>query len=804
MLLALNAVAAVTYYAPTSTTETIYLAPGGVITNHSCLLSKTSGTDVTLASLGSKGFGNPTNLSTSISTDYATFDVKKGNGKKTCKIAVTGCSKVTFCHNSDSKRIVVITATPTSGDADVVNGSISTFYTEINLDGTKSYTIDCTAIQTSDGAGSDMYVGAIVLTKYVPTSTETPSFTTDLSSAYNTDTKTTLPLSVVAAHQTGLKWYEATSTTADPANDTQLGTGASYDFSKTTAGTYYVYCRAYNENATGEKYTNSTVATITVEEAAKSDKTDLTNLVLDNGCNTAIVGTAITGYYMQGAAVPGVKSITLSDGATYAINGTTLTVTAEDGTTTQDYTYTLNPVDPLTSTVEQELDDETPWVKMATGWKSEKNSYELFKAVDEPSNMRITEGKNRAYIFVGPCDAVVITNTSSNMTTDRANSTYAVNGAAAVSVTLPKSTGSIMIPCDPSRNNMIEIVNNGTGSWGFDKVDMLTKAELDVNNTLFYGKAKNSVQLDVVHQAEAVEVTSEYADITGGKMYAFDGHASSDAAMVIYGQFNINSSGASYVHIKLDNALKAGDVIYTENGNNLLVANFYVSTTSSKGSKTYLFPYEVTAGSDLENATDLYIFKNTGYAFSVIKVVGDKVITTTVVDGAENAFATYCGSQNFTATVGTIYKGSVNGNTVTLTCVNPTGDEIIPAYTGVVISTEGNGSVTITNTSAAATADMLGNELYGTTSRIETPANCMALNSDEGKFQSYSGAYFPANKAYLVNPSSANLRVSFGEATAIKTVEAAKNNVVRYNLAGQRVNASAKGIIVVNGKKVLK
>lgn len=647
----------------------------------------------------------------------------------------------------------------------------------------------------------------IAIVTYQALSTATPLFTTDLSSEYNTDTKTALPLTVVADNKTELKWYQASTSTADPANDTQLGTGASYDFSKATAGTYYVYCRAYNENATGEKYTNSTVATITVEEAAKSDKTDLTNLVLDNGCNTAIVGTAITGYYMQGTAVPNVKSISLSDGATYAINGTTLTVTAEDGTTTQNYTYTLTAVEPLTSTDEQNVTFETPsWLKMGV-WNSGKSSHEIYKSVDENSNMRITEGKNRAYLFVGPCDAVILTNSSSSENADRTG-TYSVNGAAPVNVTWPKYNGgavTITIPCSTSGNNMIEIVNTSTsGSWGFDKVDMVTKAEFDVNNTLFNGKAKTGVTLTVTNAVKTADITSEYADITGGTMQAYNGHASNDAAMVVNGQFNLNASGACYFHVHLDNALKVGDVIYSENGSNLLVTEYIVETTSSKGSDKYLFPYEVTAGSKLDGATELYIWKTTVGTFSGIKVVGDKVITTTAVGGAENAFATYCGSQNFTATAGTIYKGSVNGNTVTLTCVNPTGDEIIPASTGVVISTEGNGSVTITNTPATATADMAGNALLGTTSRIETPANCMALNSDEGKFQSYTGTYFPANKAYLVNGSSATLRVSFGEATAIKTVEVAKSNAVRYNLAGQRVNANAKGIIVVNGKKVMK
>ena len=68
-----------------------------------------------------------------------------------------------------------------------------------------------------------------------------------------------------------------------------------------------------------------------------------------------------------------------------------------------------------------------------------------------------------------------------------------------------------------------------------------------------------------------------------------------------------------------------------------------------------------------------------------------------------------------------------------------------------------------------------------------------------------------ANRAFLTVPVAATgggevkaFYLDFGDETAIKTVEAAQyENAVIYNLAGQRINKTQKGVNIVNGKKVL-
>lgn len=63
-----------------------------------------------------------------------------------------------------------------------------------------------------------------------------------------------------------------------------------------------------------------------------------------------------------------------------------------------------------------------------------------------------------------------------------------------------------------------------------------------------------------------------------------------------------------------------------------------------------------------------------------------------------------------------------------------------------------------------------------------------------------------AGSAYLAIPTSSNVKgfsFSDAEVTGIKNVVNKTNSDVIYNLMGQRVKANAKGIVIVNGKKML-
>lgn len=161
------------------------------------------------------------------------------------------------------------------------------------------------------------------------------------------------------------------------------------------------------------------------------------------------------------------------------------------------------------------------------------------------------------------------------------------------------------------------------------------------------------------------------------------------------------------------------------------------------------------------------------------------------------------------------YTGVVEGDKLMLTEIE---GNVIPAQTAVVL--KGSGGMFTAYNGGVSLAPGVENHLRGTAVDI-TDLDAVkpnmtdkiyvlgvgATNSGNVGFFEFTGSTLAANKAYLVlSPgAAANLRMEFpGEATSIKSVESTDNNRMMYNLNGQRVNASAKGIVIMNGKKVVK
>ncbi|MBR1548798.1 MAG: hypothetical protein IJ637_08765, partial [Prevotella sp.] len=84
----------------------------------------------------------------------------------------------------------------------------------------------------------------------------------------------------------------------------------------------------------------------------------------------------------------------------------------------------------------------------------------------------------------------------------------------------------------------------------------------------------------------------------------------------------------------------------------------------------------------------------------------------------------------------------------------------------------------------------------------------LAMVDGKARFSKLTGGTIKAGKAYLEVAKGAGapaLNVVFadGDVTAIKAVDAAKQNGAVFNLAGQRVAQPTKGLYIVNGKKVI-
>lgn len=159
-----------------------------------------------------------------------------------------------------------------------------------------------------------------------------------------------------------------------------------------------------------------------------------------------------------------------------------------------------------------------------------------------------------------------------------------------------------------------------------------------------------------------------------------------------------------------------------------------------------------------------------------------------------------------------IINGTTGENALTLTEV--TGD--IPANTGVLLKgAEGNNTFT---SSSGTAADVSDNMLVGTADAggktfNETGMKYYILANDPDKyglgfyFQTAGGASVTCGqyKAVLAVPAGSSSAIGFrlDGATMIDAVQAAAKDAVIYDLTGRRVENPARGIYIVNGKKVL-
>ena len=143
-------------------------------------------------------------------------------------------------------------------------------------------------------------------------------------------------------------------------------------------------------------------------------------------------------------------------------------------------------------------------------------------------------------------------------------------------------------------------------------------------------------------------------------------------------------------------------------------------------------------------------------------------------------------------------------------------DKVIPANEAVLLtSSKGAATVKIevTTDEAAAYAD-LDNDLLGSDGTIQGGTNifCLAVGDKGLGFYPVSDEiYVPAGKAYLLIPA-AQAAPSYlwfnGDTTAIDslTTDTAAGNESGeiYSLTGQRVGKNYRGIVIMNGRKVLK
>ena len=171
-------------------------------------------------------------------------------------------------------------------------------------------------------------------------------------------------------------------------------------------------------------------------------------------------------------------------------------------------------------------------------------------------------------------------------------------------------------------------------------------------------------------------------------------------------------------------------------------------------------------------------------------------------------YATFFSSDhNYTLPEGsTAYTGKVIGSELILI---ETGTNVIPASTAVIIKSDMT-PVTLTPTTENATVekgDLLGYD-EETSCEPRSMYVLSALNGIMG-FYLYKGTTLGAHKAFLpIDAVQANVNVItflFDEATDVEQILTRPHTTQTaiYNIYGQRIAQPAKGLNIINGKKVL-
>ena len=136
----------------------------------------------------------------------------------------------------------------------------------------------------------------------------------------------------------------------------------------------------------------------------------------------------------------------------------------------------------------------------------------------------------------------------------------------------------------------------------------------------------------------------------------------------------------------------------------------------------------------------------------------------------------------------------------------------VPAGTPVILHTSSSAdNHKMTLTKAASTSDVPAGNLLAVTNGTSDVTNKYRLGYLAGDgngigFYPYSATKPAAGIVYLDVPSGDAKGLTFvfddDETDGIKAVSTKVENGVRYNLAGQKVGADYKGIVIVNGKKM--
>ena len=575
----------------------------------------------------------------------------------------------------------------------------------------------------------------------------------------------TLTATVDGAPAPTIQWYQNTTATATGGTAISGATNTTYSPSTATQGTYYFYAVA--SNSQGDVASN--VITLTVNP---SNKCVLNQVVFSNSFDAfikaptaevlytaedqeVIDGTknvgdvkvaaangTIKAYYMAGTTEPTITStVNVSDGATYDVSDNTLTVTAEDGTTTAAYDITVEAVTPYDGVGKLTFDGTETWVKSGYGFSTEsgKLGYKIAKTDNDWSRER--DGRTRIYFFLAPTATV----TFENGGTERNIKVYK-NGTLLES---PTSTSSCEIEGDTENNFMIAIVSNQTNGDGALKSITTPVPTLTLDDTS-NGNATKIAALN----GKTANVTVERNLSTSYYNTLFLPFAMTAEQMTA--AFGEGAQVATFV--KMNSATEFG----------------FGNVTAMEANVPYLVkPAQEVNGFTVEGVT----ISNTAAAG--------------VVDGGYSMVGTYDTFTNGSSTSGGSIGGgiSIDSNIGIGGGSSSTPDEIYYfATTGKIKKLSSTGSI------KGLRAFMV--KLPADKTSVETIVSNVGITFGGGG----SGEAHARQDFVLYldddNTTTGIEAIENGQLTI-------DNDAPAYNLAGQKVGKGYKGIVIKNGKKVV-
>ena len=221
---------------------------------------------------------------------------------------------------------------------------------------------------------------------------------------------------------------------------------------------------------TAEDGTTEMEYTITIIEAAA--KKALLSATFSNGVHGFILNNNIDVPYLATEAEPAFVSAAFwnADGEpSYELVNGNLVVTGIDGQT-DTYTITYVPLTPMEANYEEIVFDGVPsYAYSVYGW-DEGKGLKFSKDVEEVSNHRISEGKDRIYLALPAAQNITLTSGSgANRPVE-----VLINGhIVEMNIKTPKSGETINFPLNPAGPNFIGFESKGNnGDAGFTKIQL--------------------------------------------------------------------------------------------------------------------------------------------------------------------------------------------------------------------------------------------------------------------------------------------------------------------------------------------